>query len=422
MTPYAFTKLSVWREGVVGSVSCISGGGPTCPPRTGGSTTAQAGYYTLAGTQKVTVTPTADGLRLDATPDTAWQGDSITFTASHEKGYSFTVTRWIWQPDDGAAGQTVACDAVASPGPVCRTAVYESGTMYVQATVSLPTGQTQVEQASDHVSTGPEQLELTANPTAVKPGENVTFPSRTKNSSPYVVQGWRWVPDSGAALTDPSTCGTAKTCTLPVYESGTMWVDATIEGTPGIQSDSARVTINACPLIAGNPNETPDPFLNSLKARKTLMATQSKIPWSDPTTLKTRHERGGGAVHSNGAWDFLEIPNHIQVDSAVCYYAVGKMSKQPDDTLDLERLVHLHGIKKNEKVYGCPYLPQGYKRWKLGPSPADLKEAKDGEYTGYLLEANGDLYRWNYPAAPGSPNANVSKRWRRDGGSLCWLP
>lgn len=83
---------------------------------------------------------------------------------------------------------------------------------------------------SIRVETYTEALTLSAQPNYIHAGTPVKFTARRANSDSNVVMWGRgWTKDGGVSAAGPS-CGLENPCTSPVYGSGTMWVDAGING------------------------------------------------------------------------------------------------------------------------------------------------------------------------------------------------
>lgn len=93
------------------------------------------------------------------------------------------------------------------------------------------------------------QLMLTASSDSVARGDAVTFTASSTLGNVTVLE-WRWWPEKTPANTTVSGCGAATSCTVKVYESGTMWVRARTGPSPQtIQAAQAPVEAPAYPLL-----------------------------------------------------------------------------------------------------------------------------------------------------------------------------
>ncbi len=90
-------------------------------------------------------------------------------------------------------------------------------------------------------------LSLTATPDSVVEGDPVTF-TATSSVGGITVREWQWVPDSaGTAVTSAASCGMATTCTVRVYESGTMHVRARVGNGSSAITERATAHVTALP-------------------------------------------------------------------------------------------------------------------------------------------------------------------------------
>lgn len=87
---------------------------------------------------------------------------------------------------------------------------------------------------------------------------------------------------------------------------------------------------------------------------------------------------------------------------------------------------HTHPIKGSEKIHGCPRFQDGKFNPARGPSGSvdglgDISRAITDARAGYLIDADGFIFRWNYPPdQPGSEETNNITHWKREGNSACF--
>jgi hypothetical protein len=153
------TLLKVLRSGNLDTVSC---NGPLAPypPGCAGGTVRSCGpinKYRVNGTQVLTVKPAAATLILSATPTPAYEGDTITFTASSTDARAVSVRSWTWRDSLG----NLSTPSCAVSGQTCKLAPLGSGRMFVRARVGT---NPYVEQASTAAILLPLELTVTASP------------------------------------------------------------------------------------------------------------------------------------------------------------------------------------------------------------------------------------------------------------------
>jgi hypothetical protein len=127
-------------------------------------------------------------------------------------------------------------------------------------------------------------LRLTSSATAVSPGALVTFLASVTPDSvdhiavPLSIQAWRWVPDS---VSNGPSCSLTKVCSFSPSASGTMFVDAVVNGT--LQTKSVYVQVIACPQ--------PDSLLNDRATRDALLAAwNGSNPTAEPATQRVERD------------------------------------------------------------------------------------------------------------------------------------
>ncbi|HEX6940481.1 MAG TPA: hypothetical protein VF158_13785, partial [Longimicrobiales bacterium] len=96
-----------------------------------------------------------------------------------------------------------------------------------------------VHKAPEYVVTGTQllifepaadQLQVTADTALVHPGQTVTFTASTEEA-PFQITRWIWEPAEGAEEAHTQACThTEAVCAVPVYEDGTMYARAVVNG------------------------------------------------------------------------------------------------------------------------------------------------------------------------------------------------
>lgn len=159
-------------------------------------------------------------------------------------------------------------------------------------------------------------LTLTAVPDSVGLGNPVTFTASASGLT-VNVKGWRWVPSTGEGFTSTASCSTSSsTCTIPVFESGTMHVLASIgSGSSAVverAEASVKVDDSGCAKVA----EPADSLKHGLRAldvpaiRDSLNALFNASRPS-PTDSSTWREQAGWILRdsSTGAFSFVRAPS-----------------------------------------------------------------------------------------------------------------
>ena len=163
-------------------------------------------------------------------------GDYYNFTAviTPDQIAGQGVPRYVqsWQFIEDSTGRVVTPSCYST---TCGFGVQRSGRMRVTAWVNAESLT-----AEFPVKLGPVGLTLEPSRTSVTAGDSVTFTPRPTpaDSGSMEVLTWSWQPDSGAAS---ATCSTSRRCSIAIPRSGTMTVQARVQGT--IRTATARVTI-----------------------------------------------------------------------------------------------------------------------------------------------------------------------------------
>ncbi len=243
--------------------------------------------YTFAGGHTVTITPIADQLQVEADTNVVAPGREVKFTASTGDGTPFQVREWIWVEDPpppadedsvpspgddetegtsaargGASEALIAGDGGGDDtGPVeqvvcgteatCGHAPQRSGTMYVRAVVGGVVQQASVGVEVDDSGSGSgpgKRLVVTCEPSVISRGGSVLCHAKDGAGEAGVeVLEWFWTSDTAPDTTGPRTeaCTAAgPICETQVYESGTMFARALVEGV--VEAAGARVQVAGC--------------------------------------------------------------------------------------------------------------------------------------------------------------------------------
>lgn len=110
-------------------------------------------------TAKAEVTVARGQLRLRADPAAITASDTVTFTPSTQGGQAFSVVSWNWVPDT-LPGHSVSCGTAT----VCRSDLYETGTMFVTANVGGVN-----ERASARVRVTPPRIQIELGAAEIRP-------------------------------------------------------------------------------------------------------------------------------------------------------------------------------------------------------------------------------------------------------------
>jgi hypothetical protein len=294
---------------------------------------------------------------------------------------------------------------------------------------------------------------LSASQSVVAPGTSVTFTASISPTTatpggitiPWQVTAWNWVPsdDGGPVVTSregpgragpnlrvsrslaqsTTVCaGNGSTCTISVNGSGTMYVDVTVNGIvqPPEEAPVFVVAPDTCP--PQNPSDTSehDPrladtvFVNSM-LRHLAAAKKDK-----------NLERGGDAgINQAGQHTLRRIP---AISVSTCHYTpdLGNVPLLPNGYDSVGVFWHVHAHRPNMLSYGCvapgvkptePYRPPP------GPSPDDWSYTYPRGLTGYMIDGNGDIWRWNYPPQPpGGDNYDPSStHFKRQKNAACYV-
>ncbi len=189
--------------------------------------------------QAVTIDRVTATLSVAAAPATVDFGSTVTVTATISPGAAegkdvpWTIDSVRWSPADGRYQQSPCSWADFYPQNVgaartCQKPFTRSGVLTVFSTVN---GDNQSQQTT--VTVNKPTVTLTANPSAIRTGDSVTFTAIVSPSSvPPNIQGWEWKPDSGA--TGQGISGSCawnnNPCKRAVTRSGTMKVRVTLDG------------------------------------------------------------------------------------------------------------------------------------------------------------------------------------------------
>jgi hypothetical protein len=271
-------------------------------------------------------------------------------------------------------------------------------------------------------------LSLTANATTVEPGTAVTFtaainPSSVTNQNglyqvPYSNVRWSWEDSTGTTALGCSSL----TCSYAIARSGMMKLEVLVNGEEQTQSVGVLAVqpADSCPpQDPSNPTEY-DPRLADSAFVQGLLS-QLQLAWNNSYV-----ERGGDVgVNQNGEYMIREIP---PLTASTCSYVADPSQAAafpPGYSADSAQW-HLHPYKPLKTHKGCVdpsrniAANQSVKAL-LGPSEVDWQSAYLTHRTGYMMDGNGDLWRWNFPPATPTTYDPHFKRFRRQGNSACYV-
>lgn len=242
------------RRSVPGGASCSSNAPPDypgCPPTTGGQRYDNATGYVLTGSQTAEFSFEYPALPVPSSHYPA-AGDTVLLSAvlrgptNPQSGYP----RWYFHANDtlptakgtiSGATWLTGCNGRWD----CSHTPLVPGRYYVHAWYLGGGGQSW----SDVVWAGrapPPGLQLMAEPTEVVPGTLVTF-TPVAGGEPIEVLSWTWTAnDTTSAGTAACAPGT-NPCVTPVYDAGTMRVQARLDGV--VHEAEAHVDVRIPDLV-----------------------------------------------------------------------------------------------------------------------------------------------------------------------------
>lgn len=236
---------------------------------------------------------------------------------------AFTVT---WRK--GPLEMLYGCDGYGDPGP-CYTF---QGSFTVTVTPVA------------------RNLSLVAVPNVVDAGVPVTFTASGNSPGGQVptIQSWSWVPDSGVGRTPACAMSTALVCTVPVYETGTMYVR-------GIMFDQTTEQASARVAVRDTvPCPTGDPILDDPAVRQGLKQVWNASNPEAPSD-SNRIEHGAWIrLGSNGSLFVDPFPSSWAATG--CGIDVPPETRPPSDAV---AWVHTHGWTRGEKMTACRRLKVG---------------------------------------------------------------
>lgn len=233
-------------------------------------------YTYTSGDMSLSVTAFPVEFELYATKEVIQPGQSTTIVGKMTPGnvggipIPLTGSGWSWTPDGGSP-QSPGCPNPAPGDSIpCEISPTASGTF----TMSVIANGNPVTKTV-HVTVQEPTLSLTADRNIITPGDLVTFSATMlPDADGWEVTGWSWEPDAGVsalraapsskatpkppqqtprpsarvatprvALSVAGCSNTAHECTMPVTQSGTMTVTATVDG--DTQTATAHVALRA---------------------------------------------------------------------------------------------------------------------------------------------------------------------------------
>jgi hypothetical protein len=313
------------------------------------------------------------------------------------------------------AGKTIASAKITPMSPF-RFDVFDDFDGYASAVYTITLG----------AGAPAETLQVAPTSASRKEAQTVTYTATSKSGKAVVVTSWGWVgsgppPTRGGKLTQvPATCHTSTTCTLPVYESGTLTVYGTVLGVPAAPG-SATATKTACPADADTMVMAHNPSF-----RKAL---------SDLFHALTPPYEQGLQTYINPADSLvapITYPNILignpNTNACVSYLPDMKNPSNavPDSAVPMSIDVHTHPWIVDDSIpqscnYGKKPMSGPVTKTLVGPSPDDYKTAHNEGFEGWIVAKDGYVYRFNYAGA----KTHRSARWKFDsdanGQSSCFI-
>jgi hypothetical protein len=228
-------------------------------------------------------------------------------------------------------------------------------------------------------------------------GQTVTFTVKSVSKKGVVtVQKWDWQPSvppfPSEITTIPPTC-TGTSCTIPVYESGKVFVYGSVNEIVA-SSGSAAVTVTPCPPLNDPDNRMNDPgFIKSLVE-----------------LVNVKGNERGGQVYSNlqGEFRVMEMRNTAPIPCRQMDFALNAdpLSPPPDGWVRDNADGHTHPWPATQHfTFACD--PSGTLTAGIGPSGSidPVSKLATGDYpfeslrnhVGYLADADGIIWRWGSP-------------------------
>lgn len=334
-----------------------AGSAPSC----GGPCYSVSGGFTMqawAPRAQLSLTATRSGDTTTVRPGDLYQL-SVVITPNQIGGHG--VPRYVqgWRfVEDGTGAVTTMC----STETTCNYWPTRAGRVQVTVWVN-----SYVQTAEYPVVMGPIGLALKPSRRSVPVGDTVTFtPVPTPAGASVEVLGWRWQPDSGTA--GSSVCATAALCTMAIAQSGTMTVQARVQGT--VRSATTRVTIVPCP--------TRNAILDDSTVRAGLNALWAS---SNPNAPSDSNRIEHGAWIIRGADDGYSVqpfPSNWPADGCGIDPPPGTMP--PAGAV---AWVHTHGWTQGELQTACPPVElnfggrkfKRYVNYNGNPSSGDMNAA-----------------------------------------------
>lgn len=182
---------------------------------------------------------------------------------------------------------------------------------------------------------------------------------------PYTVTGWKWIPRGLDGQTQPCS-GTLVSCWTAIWETGTMYADAVVNGFS--ETDSTEIHAY-CP--------SGDTALDNSPAREAILDLLGK-EWrhADPndSVKANRREQAGWAYQNatTGAWTDWMNPTG---GTDACDSAPGAAPGIADSSYSF--FVHVHPFAPFEQLPSTECPGREGAEYKPGPSPGDRQYLQD---------------------------------------------
>ncbi|HEX8849114.1 MAG TPA: hypothetical protein VF761_06255 [Gemmatimonadaceae bacterium] len=378
--------------------------------------------YRYSGSGHVDVTPLpAVTPRMDVDSPTVAIGQTVRFTIRRDtvEGYvlPIDIDSVGWTPaapgDGGESTEATkfgACQfaSLADGSLQCAKKIKGAGSL----NVTLHVNGFRKTVGADVAIKGNATLTLTAVPSAVKSGNNVTFTARWTDDSTVVPWQWQWYPDSGASTVGGCSSG-SPICVRSITQSGTMEIQSYRNNV----LRTARAHVNALPC----PPINNDSVLNDASVRRDIAglmrASHPELSpeenlnasnWNDPNSTNTRKERAMWIVRrANG--DYYTVPGRL-TSTTGCSSTVDPNQEgdivaglQPGDRI--VAYVHTHPALPNDPLYGDCIVHFGgganldypMSRYPNDPNPLAILPGFWGNAGNTLVDGGGSDADWNAP-------------------------
>lgn len=247
--------------------------------------------------------------------------------------------------------------------------------------------------------------------TTRKEGQTLTFNAVAFSGGALTSTTWVWqstsIPPNGVVITTvPAACVGQNTCTMPVYESGTMTVSGVV-GNVATSQTVAQVTVTPCAA-----NTDADPRIADPQFRKAL---------ADLSDKTTTNERVADIYTNSASHSYLpiEYPNVAPVPciGAIPDENAAPLTPIPDGYVKDGADFHTHPFAPGTSIPSSCSPGGGVAG--IGPSSgidpqtgletgdyafeARRGDVLNGGNEGYLMDPAGNVFRWGPTELPSHP-------------------